>query len=278
MTRFLLALVFVSLLGCIPIYIPTVEPEPYSDEQLAEVRIGQSTRQEIKDIFGTNYVERNNGSIWIFGEKRNVGYYVLIIAYYGGSDYIEDKQFIVFEFEDDLVKSADFIEDPNDCSSSGVCLNHAWHDDEKVLKDPVIVSTLGRDDKTAKSFASVVDACSIYAYNLYQYFAARRIELDDSLATLINGRTYLHLLLEPGIHSLSILDTFPADDALSDISTINHEAEKNPSFNFTCEPGDIFFLEIDDATEEHWSNPTIRKVDIDRARDAIANRSLILLQ
>ena len=95
MARFLLSIMFILLFGCLPIYLPTIEPEPYKDEELAEVRIGQTTRQEIKDLFGSNYIERNNGSIWIFGEKRHVGYFFLIIGYYGGGDYIDDHQFVV---------------------------------------------------------------------------------------------------------------------------------------------------------------------------------------
>ena len=100
--------------------------------------------------------------------------------------------------------------------------------------------------------------------------------LDYGIATLINSATYLRLLLEPGAHTISILDA-PLTDNLSHISTIDQEVDEDPIFNFDCEGGEVFLLEIDDTPDEHRNNSIMREVDIDTARDAITNRSLVLL-
>lgn len=270
MIRIIVVTIIFTLGGCIPIYLPIIEPEPWKEDELGEIIVGQSSRQEVLELFGSNYIERDDGSIWILGEKRHVGHLTVIFLTGIAADYLDDYQFIVVEFDRDVVKGIEIVEDLGGivnrlagCSSTGLCLRRGWHHAEKGLYtgDVVLISTIGSDDKAAKTFASISEKCALY---VYQDYAVGRVGVASSRNILIDDSTYIYVLLEPGSHTVTALHGY------------DRKGKQIVKYEITCKADEIVFLEIYDKSFNWGLNPTVKRVDIDTARKALSKRSLIL--
>jgi hypothetical protein len=261
MIQLLLGSMAFVLSGCI--YLPIIEPEPYKEDQLTLVHVGDTTRQELVDTFGPEYIERDGSSIWIYGLKRHVGYLILI-GKPPSAFYIDDYQFIVVEFEQDIVKSFELMEDVFGCSSTGICLHSGWKYTESGLltDDQVLVASRRNDDRMSKEFQNVRDKCSLYVYQEYPF---GRVAVDSLKNVLIDDETYIHVLIHHGRFSITAAHS------------LDRKGKEIVTEHFECAPeGGPLFVKVADKAWSWGLNPTITAVGQDVGREAIMKRSLIL--
>lgn len=251
------------------IYIPAIEPEPYKDVNLDSIDLGKSTRADIVKLLGEPDITRRDDSIWIYGQDRDVGFLILLLKP-GYAGFMRDFQFLVFEFNQDYVKSFDLVEEGLGCSTSGICLAAGWGptgrrpdlDEWVLVNDLTVVVSGGEDDKTAKKFHGIPDKCAFY---IYQKYRGGRAAVGSIRNVLMAEKAYLYVVLTPGIHPVTAMQR---NDWSKEIF-VSEELE--------CESGDVLFVKI---AEKSWSwgrQPMITVVDSNVGREAILKRNLILL-
>jgi hypothetical protein len=189
----------VHLSGCI---IPSFSKEPYQEEEIRQVHPGETSREAIVKLFGQPDVTRENDTIWIYGKVRTAA-----ILLGKGFAIISDFQFLAVEFEQNVVKSFELVEDAYGCSSTGICMPHGFSVRGNVrytlTPDLTVIASKREDDQLAKRFQSVSGQCSIY---IYQKYPVARVAVHSFRNVLIDYNSYLlFLLVYAGKHKKSMI-------------------------------------------------------------------------
>ncbi len=267
MWRALLLIKASFLSACI--YIPTFEEEPYKEEDRVAVQIQQTTREQVIALFGQPTVSRENDQIWIYNEARLKG--IIWILPDKLAPHL-DFQFILIEFENDIVSNIEYIEDVigfsknSGCSSSGICLRSGF-----LGEDPseMLITSKGEHDRMAKGFRQIPEMCSLY---IYTEELGAKVEIDSKLHFMIDD-TYFHALFQPGIKTI----VYPAlpPQAFGGFYMPREVIER---LQFECQAGSIKFLELQyDAPFWRRFRFYITQVDDETGRQAIMDKQEIEL-
>jgi hypothetical protein len=260
--RWLFLFAFLLVSACL--YIPIIEPEPYSDDLLNSLEVGKTTKYEVKKTLGTKHLSRRDNSVWVYGEVIKAGY-MIVVARGGGAGWIEDFQFLVLEFSNDILKSFELVEKKNGCSSSGICLDIGYmrEEEERQYNDLSLVTSKGIDDKAAKELQGIRGFCSVF---IYQEYPLGRIAIDDLKNILFSEKAYIHKLIKPPKFSVTA------------IHRLDWRGEDIVMETFECESGaSPLFVKVSDKALRWGLNPTIEIVEPNVGRKSILKRRLILL-
>jgi hypothetical protein len=252
MIRFLLLFLLSMPSACIVLPIPANTEKAYTDELLAVIRPGITTRDEVIEILGEAVEVRENDSIWLYPAKR-VAMWIFAAVGYGGSggggtEAIYDYQHVVVEFDGEVVVHAELVEDESGCTSTGICI-------KTQLVDIYYISK-GDHDRKAKEFQSIVGQCSVYVFSPDGW---ARFSLNSLLNIQIDSDLYLRIYLLPGSHEFR---TF-ADDKL-EVKLIE------------CEQDELIFVEILGESMLGRRSYSVAFVTEDIGRQAINERTLYL--
>ena len=118
-----------ALSACVPLPIPWPGDSPrYSSEQIAKIREGYSSRDEVVSVLGAADIQRLDNRYWVYHWKVESGRLIEIwLGVGGGVAPLVSKQFILFlEFnEKGILLSKQFGDKTADkyCTASGLCLD-----------------------------------------------------------------------------------------------------------------------------------------------------------
>jgi hypothetical protein len=171
-------LAFPLLSACI--YIPApIEPEPYEGVNFDSIEPRKSTRTEVVELLGEPAITRREDSIWLYGRSRDVGYVVTLL---GEGGRVKDHQFLVFEFNQDYVKSFELVEEGLGCSSNGICLAHAWRLPYQISGVPAELTLMVRQLAPGPEVVPIVVYCFTNTTNWGEYEGIQADIFDHFLA------------------------------------------------------------------------------------------------
>jgi len=121
-----------ALSACVPLPLPWPSDSPrYSPEQIAKIREGYSSRDEVVSVLGEGDIQRLDDRYWVYNWKVGSGKWILIplLPPFGGTaGPVVSKKFILFlEFDNKgILLSKQFGDKTADkyCTVSGLCLEH----------------------------------------------------------------------------------------------------------------------------------------------------------
>jgi hypothetical protein len=179
-TLALLATCATGLPGCIAIPVPIAlpDPEPFTAASMASIRVGETTRDEVRALLANWSYETDDGSQtihlepqisedgrhWVFNLPRPLadvlwaGVGVTPDGFFpiwsGGADNYENF-WVLFEFDDDAkVTRFWFTGDRTQCAVGGAC----YHDGHlQVVADEAA-------DRSARARSAASDRCVVYVY------------------------------------------------------------------------------------------------------------------
>ncbi|HKJ37758.1 MAG TPA: hypothetical protein VJ972_03210, partial [Anaerolineales bacterium] len=109
------------LQACVP--IPIFEPEPYSDEMLSQLTIGETSREEVVDMVGEPLGKWEDETVFFYRETQTVA--LIITTAPGGLIEYEHSLFVEFDQDDKLKRFERAEEDRAGpyplCTSDGIC-------------------------------------------------------------------------------------------------------------------------------------------------------------
>jgi hypothetical protein len=172
----------IHLAGCVAIPIPTAlpDPEPFTAERMTPIRIGQTTRDEVRALFAewtyetdqgtqTAHIEpqiAEGGRSWVFGLSRQLGDIrwagVFLhpeapapIPFFSGKVDNHEDFWVLFDFNDDATVARLWItSDKTPCAVGGACYSGGYL---HVIADQAISAG-------ANTGKSAGDRCAVYAY------------------------------------------------------------------------------------------------------------------
>ena len=208
MGRYIFLSVILALFGCLQscVVIPVPGDSEYSEEKLAEIEIGTTTRQQVYDLLGPARLIDPQGPGVMYSDVRTSAF----VATAWFADTVKANDSVYFEFDDqDVLTFRELFEfnDSKVCLSNGVCIirNPVTHAVNFVmfLRPP-------EEDDLAKQFKSEDDSCSVYLYGntslgYGDFDAWHFVLIDESVVGILQSPdTYMYLLLPPGDHEVSV--------------------------------------------------------------------------
>lgn len=243
------------LSGCI---WPTLNPDPYHDDILRNIKIGASDRNELASFLGQPEVKLNNDQFWIYGQST-------IIIHDTLGSHLHVYQSLLVEFENDVVKSFDVIVERYGCWKNGLCLVSGWPLPTPwggpVFLGPERAAIVSHrdDDHSAKKFETVQKKCSIYLYKKENLFFGKdhppTITMGPARDEPLHYKGYLFARVPSGKQR---------------VESGNDIAE------FECQSGSLLFFEIEQ--DMGWDNTDveINRVKVDEGKEAIQKRNLLI--
>lgn len=255
--RLLLALpLFAVLTGCIAFPVKFGEKEPFSDDALAFIEIGQSTKEDIAATM-SRPMRFMDGNLWLYARTRREANWEVISLIPGfegeGTTGNFDYRFLVIRFDDSNVVAGYETSSSNDgkgCNRSGVCrVNYTY-----MLDAPE------EESRAIKQFESPANHCGAYVYGMRSSVVP--ITLDNrQIGTVFDSRRFIFEQLDPGVHQLKA--AYVADGPTE----------------FTCAPGSNVFFEIDTRRRGFLGKrfeTEVTQKSSSEGRQAIAKRDWIL--
>jgi hypothetical protein len=262
-TRLVAALpLFAVLSACIAIPVGLGGEEPFTEEDLAVIEIGESTKEDIEAAF-EQPMQFQDGNIWLYvraREEAEWAYVWLIPDNPEGTMGDVDFRYLVITFDDNGVVTGyekSSSENVVGCNQSGVCLLE-WSTYMMLAPE--------EEDQAAKQFDQPADRCGVYVY------AGRSksvtITLDSRrIGGLFDKDYFVFEQVKPGAHRLS--------------ATYWNEfsARFDGSNEFSCAAGSSVFIEINakrrGPLSSHFKVEVSRR-DASEGRQAVAEREWIL--
>jgi hypothetical protein len=174
----ILAICAIPLSGCIPVPLALPDPEPFTAERMTSIRLGETTRDDVRALLAnwtyetdagmqTAHLEPQvleNGRYWAFALPRQLGDlavvgllvspYGLVPGLFGEGDNYEDF-WVLFEFDEDaIVDDVWMAGEGTDCSVGGACYHRGRF---QIIADEAA-------DASARTGNAMDDACVVYAY------------------------------------------------------------------------------------------------------------------
>jgi len=236
--------------GCVVIPYPTQfpDPNPFPEESLGFIKIGETTREEVWAIFAnweyetdkvTQVVElkplrSKDDRWWRYVLERELMTWGVTVCFglgFGGicetynDDQSHQHHFVLVEFDsNDVVKAAWLTDGDAHCDSSKpICY---WLSDFLILASEDV-------NKSANDFDPVSDACRIYIYAEGDTFTPMIVVSGSRLrGYLFAADTFSYWETEGGSHHVQ----------LQELHGDGHVAEAT---NITCNHGDVVFANFD---------------------------------
>jgi hypothetical protein len=208
----------VILTGCIAFPIHMADEEPFRDDELAEIKINQTTRDDMEAYFGPPSGDFLSGRWWVFEKSRRMTEWLVIAGYMYMADaavFGDERQYalIVEYHENDTVRDIHVVHDEQSCNSEGsIC-----YSDGRLLLDYT----------TERSIPANVDCCIVYLYTKKP--ASRKsdvffqIDGDGPVTEVWSDANYARLDVAAGNHTINVMAYLP-DSFFS-------------SKQFDCQPG-----------------------------------------
>jgi len=206
------------------------EPEPFEDENVAFIEIGETTKTEVEAELPLP-MKSQDGDSWLYAKSRGELHWEMILVApdtgaetvrYGTTDY----RYLLVRFDEndvvtELVSSRS--ENPSGCNRAGVC----------VTQHIYMFPASEEQDRAAKLFDVPRNRCGVFV--LGNPKTPIYIRLDGtSVGALFGNRWYILRQLIPGER---LLDAFIP-------GTGNYER-----VDFSCSPGSLVFFQI--TTKRH---------------------------
>jgi hypothetical protein len=261
MLRVIIVIVAVGISGCL--VFPTFHEEPYQEEEFVKVQPGKTSREVVVELYGQPDAIRENGAIWVYSEVHRVGMWLVLEQ---GQGFFHDFQYLIIEFEQDIVSHFELVENVNSCTSTYICIrensNSEYLTPSWGRED--IIASRREDDRLAKEFRSIPGMCVLYIY-FHTRSSVHIASIDTFKNASIDTSTYLHVTLDPGTHRLH---TNSYKFGFFDL--------KEKEIDIRCEREKLVFVELN-RSGFFLGNYDIRIVDEERGRFNILKRDLILL-
>jgi outer membrane protein assembly factor BamE (lipoprotein component of BamABCDE complex) len=293
-----LALLLLS--GCIIIPIPWDRGKPvYTQEQLAKIQVGLSSRQQIASELGNNYLLRLDGRYWVYywTEESGMIFALPLLPYLPGGDGgpVNVKRSIMFlEFDDNgLLISKQFGTNSAEnsiryCTANSLCLEHTvvkGHSqssgrpiyDFDSLESAFTINGSAKDSVHWPEIAT--DRCIVVIWpNASDWKQTQGVRLE------VDGPS-------PGSHFYFWLpvDSFCAVSLSPEIKTVRVTTTRGSSIGpmddltyFNCEAGQTTYLEVGTVIiDRGWLardqvNVVLKSIDQETGRKTIANMPRLL--
>jgi hypothetical protein len=250
--------------------VPFPESTSYEEAIQRSLSQGEVSRAKVIEMIGEPDVERSNGSIWIYEQPRHLALGGAITPGGIGGGWLDEYQFMVVEFDGDLVSHVERVEDEMGCTSTGICRPlmpavgpFPGSYGSSTYSENTVVASKRPDDNSAKTFQSVADMCSWYVYTRD---LQANIEIDSNPFVPITDKTYLHILLKPGAHSIKAPSGYEDPFIFEGAELV-----------IECAGGDVVYLEeYIDKRYFGTSRYVIDKVKEDIGQKEILGRHLVI--
>ena len=259
-TRLLAALPLIAVLpACIAVPVGLGGEEPFPDEQLAFIEIGESTKEDIATVM-PQPMQFRDGNTWLYVRTRKEANWLVVGITLDGDAWETtsgsfDLRYLEIKFDDSGIVAGyeTSSSEGSGCNRSGVCSIRGF--------DHMLVAPDG-EDQVVKQFDQPADRCAVYVYG--KPSRAMRIELDDrQIGGLFDRNYFIYEQTGPGSHQLD-------GDYVS-----------NGPIEFVCPEGSSVFLEV----KKKWcglfgdcGQPLVEvaQKDASEGREAIARRDWIM--
>lgn len=246
--RYLMALIPALVISsCV---VPTLEKEPYPEDNINGLVESQITREQIESEFGPPQARRFGDRYWIYGKSRMVAHGILpdpiiMIPYY---ETFIDYNWMVITFDnEDKVIGAELVEDFEGCSRMGICLKGSeaisYSETQKhqysLTADAIFTATVDMD-KEAKQFHIPHEGCGVYYYSKTNDFPAVMFNLEKKLP--ISDSTYGFEHLRPGTYDIGVDESCPQQK----------KCIAKP-IRLLCSESELHFVKIDTKSQWQWT-------------------------
>ena len=290
-TKRALATLVLGMLLQACVYVPLPSEKEYSEEKLAQLELGITTRQQVYELLGTPHIVDPHGPGVLFSDVRTIAF----VATAWGSDTAKVNDSLYVEFDDQDVLGHVELFDFNEtkiCISNGLCMirNPITH-----AVNWVVFVRPPAEDRTAKEFSPLDDACSVYLFaetsigKGIPQKAWHRVLLDaEYVGVLHSPENYIHLALSPGEHEITIPQAVMWGEWNGARGCImcqpGEGMEKEPaSLDIDCNAGGMHFLKLTERTETKgmftvYYNPVELRLEFmpeETARPNILQRALV---
>jgi outer membrane protein assembly factor BamE (lipoprotein component of BamABCDE complex) len=295
MKRFsIVALLLVSTVwsGCIPWPLPAPaekDPTPFTQQDLAFIQPGTTTRAELLERMGEPVVQRRGGSLVVYGAVQKLGMQlvlVITVVPMAGDAAEKPHHLFVWFDNDDVVERQEVIRGDTGCTSDGICIGRSvakmhttswWYLSEERMTEDTLVLYEDAASEEAKRAIPVDDSCLVYVYQRDQFWNRPMYIAFDSKSsrTGVSEEGFVLRECSSGKH---VLFAGMSNNVLAAAET---------QFALECIAGDTFFFEVD-AIVKHESTGlfastyhvvvNISPVAEERAREVLADRTFILAE
>lgn len=259
-SRLLFVLHLLTVLpACIALPLESGGEEPFSDERLAFIQIGESTKDDIATAMPWP-TQFKDGNLWLYARTRQEAKWWLVVispsgvgeATTGGVDY----RFLVVNFNDIGVVSAYETSSSNDsvgCNRAGVC---------KLGSEYMMIAP-EETDRAVKQFDNSSGYCGVYVYG--KRADPVQVSLDDQqVGWLIDNDGFVFKQLDHGQHQLNVANR----------SYVGHTP-----IELTCVAGRSIFFEIKTKSPGLFGGHfevEVTQRDASEGRRAVDKRKLML--
>jgi len=257
--RILVALPFpIVLAACIALPIESGGEEPFADERLTYIEVGESTKEDIATAM-PRPMKFLGGDLWLYARSRTEQKWLFLAATPsgGGAETIGgvDYRFLLVRFDENGIVSGyetSSLEKRDGCNRSGVC------------KSGTSYSLFAPEDhdRVFKQFNIPPGRCGVYVYGKQR--GKIPISVDDQSVGWLQDKVYVFEELDPGIHEL----------IAANINYVGHEP-----MEFNCVAGSPVFFEVKTKGPGLFGGRfevEVMQRDASEGRQAIARRKLML--
>lgn len=203
--------------GCIfvgPIPTAWPDPEPVTEESIRFIRIGETTRDEVRDAFESWEYPTDQGTVvanlrprshrrgqwWSYDLSQEMWQWTAcVVVYEGGGDCLTTDPdyrhyYVLIEFNDaDKVTDVFVVHDDQRCSDSRVCYVDGYF----------LFPASPEADQDAKNMTLKPTGCAIYMYTSRDLDKARRFAFGDHLSGyLLSDDFFIYWSVAPGRYEL----------------------------------------------------------------------------
>ncbi|WLQ13244.1 hypothetical protein O5O45_26290 [Hahella aquimaris] len=207
------------------VYLPVTGADPYPEKMVSSIRVNESTKEDVLNVFGNPDVVREKDSIWVYGDYQGYGF-MMAFKYIGWTEISE--RFVIFKFDKDVVQFFEYVKSGIGCSSNGMCLTSDWgaYPFIRLKNDWVEITATAIDEAVARNFSVSNERCGVYVYNSG---SNTWINLDTYGEQRLTLGNYAYTEVAPGFHRLTRL--WSGKSIRKQIS-------------FLCEAGGLVFIEV----------------------------------
>ena len=261
--RSLVLLILVELCLLLQSCIPVVDSSEQllSDDNMAQLQLGLTTRDEIYTKFGQPIFATEDGTSVLYAETRSKWIVLNPDAGAGAGD-VEKNLYLEFDDQNALshFELVDFV-DRKACATTGICMFRqgvAKHTSFIVFARPTY------EDWEAKQLDQLPGHCSIYLYGNVSFekldsgSAWHQVCLDreQGSTTLYSPDLYLRWHLPPGPHRISVENAWAWNWDSGSVGRLyvgvtNRSADdwKSLTYEVDCRAGDVHFFRIRETVE-----------------------------
>jgi hypothetical protein len=253
--------------GCIP--VPIQEEQPFSEDVLAFLEVGVTTRETVESRLGKPGAERAGSSVDVYLGYRTTA---VLLSPVGVGETGTDHLLIVRYDAHGLVQDYTVFR-MGGLGLSGrkeVCTNDRLCVDVNTAGD-LVVFDLPTNDSEAKLFKADEDRCSVYLfYTDYNGLASNSIDVcplqNDSRSYAVNEGGFFHWTASPGLVVIGA-NTWQQTPGSCSFK-----------YKFECGAGQMYFIHV----HEQWhvwgeNDVTFSSEGEETAKQSVLERRLILL-